>query len=127
MVVKDGKVLMSQRKSSHGSGEYQFPGGHLEFGESFEECARREIKEEAGIEVEDIRLQFVANIKKYKAKHYVHLGLISNWKSGEPKNLEPEKSTDWDWYDPDNLPSTLFEATRLAFDSFKTGRMYYDS
>lgn len=128
MIIKDGKVLMSKRKARHGAGEYQFPGGHLKFGESFEECAIREVQEEAGITIEDIEFQFLANIKGiYKGKHYVHIGLKADWKNGIPKTMEPNKSTDWDWYSPDKLPTPLFEMVRLTFDSLKTGKMYYDS
>ena len=44
---------------------YAFPGGHLEYMESFEQCARRETLEECGIEIERIRFQFVANVQTY--------------------------------------------------------------
>ncbi len=127
MIFKNGKVLLSKRQNTFGDGEYQFPGGHLEYLESFKECARREVREEAGIEIKNIRLQFAANIKKYKNSHYVHLGIICDWKSGAPKTLEPHKSTDWEWYELNNLPSPMFEATRLAFESLKSGRILYDS
>lgn len=127
MIFKDGKVLLHKRKGSHGEGEYAFPGGHIEYMESFEDCARRETKEEAGIEIENIRFQFVASVRKYKPKHYVHIGLIADWKSGEAKTMEPDKCEgEWAWYDLDDLPEPIFEFCKLAFDSYKTGSNYYD-
>lgn len=52
MILKQGKVLLGMRKGSHGAGELAFPGGHLDYMESFEDCARRETREERGIEIE---------------------------------------------------------------------------
>ncbi|MEI8096792.1 MAG: NUDIX domain-containing protein, partial [Candidatus Moraniibacteriota bacterium] len=98
MIFKDGKVLLAKRKGSHGEEEYAFPGGHLEYMESFEECAKRETKEECGIDIENVELQFVENVTKYAPKHYVHIGMIAHWESGEPEVLEPEKSETWGWY-----------------------------
>src|SRR5919106_4408921 len=95
MVVKDGMVLLAKRKDSHGAGEFAFPGGHLEYMETFEHCAKRETQEECGIEIEHIRFQFLANVKAYAPKHYVHLGLLADWKSGAPEVLEPEASGPW--------------------------------
>jgi 8-oxo-dGTP diphosphatase len=126
MIVKDGLVLLGQRIGSHGEGEYAFPGGHLEYMETFEHCAQRETLEECGIELEHIRFQFLANVKAYAPQHYVHVGLLADWKSGTPEVLEPEASGAWEWYDLDHLPQPLFEMARLAVESFKTGRNYYD-
>ena len=127
MVFKDGKTLAGKRKGAHGVGEYAWPGGHLEFMESFADCAKRETLEECGLEITNIRFQFLANIKKYGNTHYTHIGLVADWKSGEPKVLEPHKCESWDWFDVDSLPENLFEACRLSVDSLKTGRNYYDS
>jgi 8-oxo-dGTP diphosphatase len=126
MIVKHGCVLLGTRKGSHGAGEYAFPGGHLEYLESFEQCARRETLEECGLEIEHIRFQFVANVKRYAPQHYVHVGLLAEWKRGTAKVLEPEASGPWEWYDLENLPHPLFEMCRLAVESYKTGRSYYD-
>jgi len=46
-------------------GEWSFPGGHLEYMESFEDCAKRETREECGIEITNIRFQFLSNVIKY--------------------------------------------------------------
>ncbi len=127
MILKNGKVLLGKRKGSHGEGEYAFPGGHLEYMESFESCAKREVKEESDMEIKDITFQFLANVTKYDPKHYVHIGLLAKWQSGQPKVLEPDKLDSWDWYDLDDLPQPIFEMCKLAIDSYQTGGIYYDS
>jgi len=127
MILKDGKVLLHKRKGAHGEGEYSFPGGHLEYMETIEECAIRETKEEADIEIENIRFQFFANVRKYKPRHYVHIGLVADYKSGEPKRMEPDRCEgEWGWYSLDNLPEPIFEFCKLSFESYKTGKNYYD-
>lgn len=126
MILKDGKALLSKRKSSHGDGEFASPGGHLEYMESFADCALREVKEECGIEIENIRFLYLANVIKYAPKHYVHIGLVADWKSGEPKVLEPEKSESWGWHDIDNLPQPIFETEKLAVQCFKNKKNYLD-
>ncbi len=126
MILKDGKVLLGKRKGSHGQGEFAFPGGHLEYMESFADCVKRELAEECGIEVKNIRFQFVANVTKYAPKHYAHIGLLADWASGEPKILEPEKCEGWGWYDFESLPKPMFLMCEMAIDAYKTGKNYYD-
>lgn len=126
MIFKDDKVLMSRRKGSHGEGEWSFPGGHLEYMESFADCAKRETREECGIEITNIRFQFLANVIKYAPKHYVHVGLIADWQAGDPQVLEPHKAEFWQWVDLDNIPQPLFYMCKLSFDSLKTSQKYFD-
>lgn len=126
MILKDGKVLLGKRKNAHGAGEYAFPGGHLEHLESFEECARRETREETGIEIDNVRFQFLANVLAYRPNHYVHVGLIADWLAGDPIGLEPKFCVSWEWYSLDSLPEPLFEPTRLGLESHRTGRNYFD-
>ena len=45
------QLLLGLRKSSHGCGTWCPPGGHMEFGESNEQAAIREAREETGLEV----------------------------------------------------------------------------
>ena len=126
MIFKDGKVLLGKRKGSHGEGEYAFPGGHLEYRESFEECARRETREECGIEIKNICFQILANIIQYAPKHYVHIGLTADWVGGEPEVREPKKSEFWDWYELDNLPTPMFEVCTIGIENYRMGKNYCD-
>lgn len=126
---KDGRILLGKRKGSHGAGEYSFPGGHLEYGESFEECAKREVMEECGdIEICNIKFQLVANVCKYHPRHDIYLGFIADLHKGEPRVGEPEKCESWDWYELNNLPEPLFYFCRLTIESYKkkNKRQYYD-
>ena len=61
LVTKENQVLLMKRKGIHGHGTWSTPGGHLEFGESPEQGAAREAKEEVGLDVVDIRFRAVTN------------------------------------------------------------------
>jgi 8-oxo-dGTP diphosphatase len=53
-------------------GTWGLPGGHLEFGESFETCAARETLEETGLRIQDVRFLNATNsIMKAENKHYI--------------------------------------------------------
>ena len=127
LIFKDGKVLMGKRKGNHATGVYGSVGGHLEHLESFEQCIRREAKEEAGIEIENIRFLCLSNFKTYAPKHYVDIGLIADWKNGEPQIMEPDRLESWGWYDVDHLPLPIFDVMENYFEAYKTGKSYFDA
>ncbi len=123
-VIKDGKVLLEKRKNYHGDGSWCFPGGHLEFGETWEECAKRETREEAGIEIKNLRFGTVTNdIFSKENKHYITIIMIAEYDSGEVQIMEPEKNEKWDWFEWDKLPSPLFiplqNLIKQGFDPLK--------
>jgi len=125
MIMKDDKVLLGKRKGARGAGDYAFPGGKLEMRESFENCAKREVMEETGIEIQNIKFLRLLNFKFYD-KHFVDVGLLADWKSGEPTVMEPEKCEGWGWYDLENLPQPLFKGCASCIEAFKTGKNYFD-
>ncbi|MFA6304744.1 MAG: NUDIX hydrolase [Patescibacteria group bacterium] len=109
ILIKEDKILMGLRKNSHGTGTWGFPGGHLELNESIEECSIREVLEESGLTIKNIRhLAFTNDIFTDENKHYVTLFILADYNSGELKNLEPQKLEKWEWFKPSQLPSPLF-------------------
>ncbi|MDA3851275.1 MAG: NUDIX hydrolase [Spirochaetaceae bacterium] len=110
-VLKNGKVLLGKRKNVHGDDSWSFPGGHLEQGENWEGCARRETLEEAGIEISNLRFATVTNdIFPDDEKHYVTIIMLADYLSGKVQNLEPHKCHGWQWFPwkEEQLPSPLF-------------------
>lgn len=101
-------VLLGKRRNSSGSGLYALPGGHLEFGEEWTECGRRETLEETGLGLVDVCYCTVVNaIVDHEDYHYITLfvkGVVDNRSNSEVKNLEPEKCEGWSWVDWDNFP-----------------------
>lgn len=108
-ILKDGKVLLGKRKGPHGSGFWSAPGGHLEYGEAWEDCARRETLEEADIKIKNIRFVGLTNdIHEIENKHYVTIAILADYDSGEVRIMEPDKLKRWEWFSWNNLPSPLF-------------------
>ncbi len=128
MIFKDRKILLGKRKSIiFGNGEYSFPGGHLEYMESFEDCAKRETKEETGIQIKNVRFLFLGNLTMYAPRHYIQICLAADWKNGEPVVMEADKCEGWEWYDLDNLPSPIFPPSQNGIDAYKSGILYRDA
>ncbi|XP_059648631.1 nudix hydrolase 1-like [Cornus florida] len=126
-LLKDKKVLLGRRRSSVGHNKFALPGGHLEFGESFEECAAREVKEETGLDIEKIEFLTVTNnvfSEEPKPVHMVVIFMRAVLADPHqlPQNIEPDKCDGWDWYEWNNLPKPLFGALEKmeqgGFDPF---------
>jgi 8-oxo-dGTP diphosphatase len=56
LIIEDDKILLGKRNKEPGFGEWVLPGGKIEFGETHIQAARREAKEEVGLDIEIVRL-----------------------------------------------------------------------
>ena len=94
------RFLIGKRINSHGAGTWATPGGHLEFGETPEMCAAREVLEETGLKVTNIRFLTATNdFMPVDNKHFVTLFVVCVREDDreEPEVLEPHKCEAWEW------------------------------
>ena len=126
IVNKDGNILIGKRKGSHAK-KYSIPGGHLATGETFEQGAIREIKEETDLDILEPKVIAVTNnLETYKeeGKHYISVILLATKYSGELKNMEPEKCENWNWINPKKLPQPHFDASILGVKCYLNKNFY---
>lgn len=108
-VWRDGKFLIGKRISKHGENTWSVPGGHLEYSESWADAAKREVMEESGMEIDNVRLLAVTNDIFATGKHYVSIWVKADWVANEPIITEPDTWIDQAWCDFKSLPEPLFE------------------
>ncbi len=121
IVTKGNQVLLTRRSGSHGDGIWSVPGGHLEYGESPEACAIREVKEEVGVTIMNLAFRAITNdLFEAERKHYVTIWMEGNYVSGEPGIQAPNELSDVGWFSWDALPEPLF----LPFQHLLMGQCY---
>ena len=131
MLLKDGKVLLGRRHDDaekadsllHGAGTWTMPGGKFEFGESFEEGAKRELMEETGIVLGKVKVICVSNDIVDDA-HFVTVGMFSEFFIGKAEVMEPDEITEWGWFDLDGLPLPLYFPSERILENYKLNRVY---
>ncbi|MFH1078541.1 MAG: NUDIX domain-containing protein [Patescibacteria group bacterium] len=126
-VMKDGKMLLGRRIGNLvAQGSFGTPGGHVEHLESLVDAVVREVDEETGLEIENVRFQCVVNVREYAPAHYVMIVFRADWKSGEPQVREPDRCERWDWYGLDELPEGMTPATEHGAASLTTGQTLFE-
>jgi len=126
IIEKDGKILIGKRIGSHAP-YYSIPGGHLEPGETFEQGAMREIKEETNLDINDPQVIAVTNnletFEKEKI-HYISVILLVKDFNGVPKVMEPDKNESWQWIDPQALPEPHFDGSQYGVNCYLNKKFY---
>lgn len=122
LVIKEGGILLGKRLGSHGENTWSLPGGHLEYGESIEECAIRETMEETGVEITNVQFSSVNNIMM-NGKHYVTIVMKAEWSDGDPGQQE-EKFLSPEWFALDDLPDPLFAPSEDAIKCYRDNSIY---
>lgn len=103
------RVLLVKRKGAHGAGSWSTPGGYLEFGESLASCAKREAKEETGVNIARLEIAAITNdLFKRPARHFVTIWMTCARVSGRARVNSPDEIEEVGWFPWDHLPRPLF-------------------
>jgi mutator protein MutT len=131
ILLSNGKILLGRRTEDRskgtselkGEGTWTLPGGKLNFGESFEEGAKREVLEETGIAAGKLEVISLTN-DMIPGKHFVTVGLICKEFEGEPAVMEPEEITEWKWFPLQELPKPLFFPSEKLIKNYIDRKFY---
>ena len=114
LIVRENRVLLGHRvrKGKDTGGIYEpgtwcLPGGKQEYHETILEGAKREVREETGLEVWDLQI-FSAVDDIQPDKHFVTVQVIANGHGGEARVMEPDKQDEWRWFSFHDLPEKFY-------------------
>jgi ADP-ribose pyrophosphatase YjhB (NUDIX family) len=125
VVIKDKKIIIG-KDTRKGATVYGVPGGHWENGETLKQCAVREVKEESGIDCENVDLISLYDFyREDKDRSYITVGMKANFISGDFTDHREEGRLDWAWYTPeDALGLNLFPADRVLIERYRSGTIF---
>ena len=104
---EEGKVLLLKHTFRAGSG-WGLPGGFLEGGEQPIDGLRRELREEIGLEMEQLEFFWARSFKKPQQIELLFRGFTSG--KARSKSIEVDRAV---WFSPDSLPDGLPKDQRL--------------
>lgn len=111
---QEGWLFSRRSNTGYKDGEFSFVAGHLEQGESVEECAIREAREEAGVTIDPKDLTLVHVLRRDAEKNRISFFFICrNWQ-GEIINLETDKCSELTWFTYNNIPAQTVDYIEYA-------------
>lgn len=131
IILRDGdKILLLKRANTgYHDGLYALPAGHIDGDEPALQAAIREAKEEVGITIPEASMRFV-HVMHRVAEEGDHERVdfffeADDWQ-GEPRNMEPEKCDDVQWFSLDALPANMSDISKIAVEKVAASEVYSD-
>ena len=114
IVTTGQKVLFGKRAVEAGNYHWQLPGGWLETGETPENAARREVREETGLELAVLQFVAITNNIFSDQSHSLSLYFEAECVNSEAVGtIEPKKCHDWIWKDWSEVLDHLYFPLQL--------------
>lgn len=119
---EEGQIFLA--KSHKWKDCWIVPGGHLDWGETIENCVRREVLEETGLELEDIQRIDVQEAifpeEFHEERHFIFFDYIAKAKPGDV--VLNDELQEYGWFDPkDALDLELNKSTKRFIEKFISG------
>lgn len=122
VIWRGDEVLLIERGKGPVSGNWSLPGGKQELGETVQETAHREIKEETGVDIEIVCLLDVVDLVRRDDAgrvrfHYTLVDFTARWTAGEPVAGDDAADARWvrlDELDDYNLWDETIRVIRLS-------------
>ena len=106
VVIQNDKILLVKRNKEPGKGDWAIPGGSVKLGETLQQAAEREIREETGLRIKAREPVYIfdAIVRDERGQirfHYVIIDLTADFISGEP--VPSDDAADARWFSPEEL------------------------
>lgn len=121
VIVEDKrKILLIKRRFEPFKGLWSLPGGYVEYGETVENAAKREVKEECGLDIQPSRIVGVySELERHPWKHAIAICYAAKKVKGQIKSRSKEGNVDF--FEMNRIPK------ELAFDHAKMIKDYIRS
>ncbi|MEW6748167.1 MAG: NUDIX hydrolase [Candidatus Micrarchaeota archaeon] len=117
VLIEDGKILLIRRAAEPYKGMWAVPGGRIEDDESAEQCLKREMEEETGLEVEPIRLTGLYSDPRRDPRGVIAAAYLVRRTGGELK--AGDDAAEANWFPLYGLPELAADHKKIIEDALR--------
>lgn len=119
LLKKDNKILLIKRGRWPFEGKWALPGGRINDDETAEECLKREMHEETGLDIEIVSFVGLYSDPARDPRKTIGAAYVVRKKGGKLKAGDDAKEAKW--FPLDGLPELAFDHGRIIADAIKKG------
>lgn len=125
IVINNNKILLGRRGTLNGkpipeSGKWALLGGFMDRDENLEQAAKREVMEESGWEIKNLKLLRIADIPNRPAEDRQNISFVFIAEAVEQTGKSDEEVSELEWFDLEKTPPK----ESMAFDFFEDIELY---